>query len=206
MESITQHFYRTGHSYNVCDSKFAIIERAQRKTGDIYIPSQWAELIANSKTTLPKFIVNEMKANHFVSCDKLIAKFCTNRKKSVNNEIINWFKFRKITLKKGQPLQLFCESYDDVKSKYDESLEFPPDVTKTVSVAKKTFCHNDFITMEVPLLYPQGRPITTAKKKDLMDLLEFIPQQFHKFYATLDHTEIDPDDFVVVSDEESNNQ
>lgn len=35
-----------------------------------------------------------------------------------------------------------------------------------------------------------------------MELLQFIPQNFHKFYATLDHTEMNPDDLVVISDEE----
>lgn len=204
LHKITQQFYRTGHSYNVCDAKFSIIEKSRKKTAEIYVPSQWTELIVNAKTTHPKFIVNELNAKHFMSSDQLISKLCTNRKKTTNNQLMNWFTFRKISLIKGQPLKLHFETYDDIKLKYDESLEFPPDSTKVISVVKKGFNNEEFIGFQLPLLYPHGRPIATAKK-DLMELLEFIPQNFHKFYAALDHAEMDPDDVIVVSDGEDDN-
>lgn len=206
LRTITQHFYRPGHSYNVCDRKFGVIERSRKKSGDIYVPSQWKEVVANSKTTDPKFIVTELNGKHFLNCDKLLSQFCTNRKKSVNNEQVNWFTFREIMLMKGQPLHLFVETYDDINLKYDESLEFTPNNTKQISVIKKGFKCDDFIGIELPLLYPQGRPIASAKKVDLMELLEFIPQEHHEFYAALDHTDMDPNDIIVLSnsDEEEN--
>lgn len=39
LQSIKQHFYRPGHSYNVCDRKFAIIEKKRKKTEHIEVPS-----------------------------------------------------------------------------------------------------------------------------------------------------------------------
>lgn len=55
--------------------------------------------------------------------------------------------------------------------------------------------------MQLPLLYPRGRAIATAKKHDLLDLLQFIPDPEHKkFYATLDLTDMDPDDIIVLDD------
>lgn len=202
LQTITQHFYRPGHSYNVCDIKFGIIEKKCKKATDIYVPNQWTKLIAESKITHPKFIVTELNTEHFKSCDKLLAEYCTNRKMSMNNEPVNWFTFRKIMLIKGQPLILFTETYEDVKTKYNDAYEFKPENSKAISIVKKGFDRNAFISMELPLLYPQGRPIATAKKKDLMDLLEFIPQTYHKFYVQLDHVDMDPNDIIMVSDSE----
>lgn len=81
LTSIKQLFFLTGHSYNVCDRKFGIIERKKRQTTDIYTPTQWKNLIKNAKVTLPKFIVNELNAEHFFACDVLQA-VSTNRKKN----------------------------------------------------------------------------------------------------------------------------
>ena len=71
-------------------------------------------------------------------------------------------------------MQLFFETYDDINMKYDETLEFKPDMTKIISAMKKGFNSNSFMEMQLPLLYPEGRPIASVKKHDLMDLLQFI--------------------------------
>lgn len=137
LQSITQHFYRTGHSYNVCDRKFAIIEKKRKRVDTIYVPSQWKTLIENAKESTPKFQVIDMNSSHFMSCDQLLTTFCTNRKKTVDNEDINWFTFWKMGYRKGYPMTIFFETYADVAAKYDESYEIRPDKTKILSVAKK---------------------------------------------------------------------
>lgn len=44
---------------------------------------------------------------------------------------------------------------------------------------------------------------TSAKKADLIELLNFIPTNFHKFYTNLDHHESEPiEEIIVLSDEE----
>lgn len=190
LKSITQHFLRSGHSYNVCDRKFAIIEKKRKKVDTIYVPSQ-STLIENAKQTLPQFKVIEMNATNFLSCTCLLSQFCTNRKKTVDNKDLNWFKFRKIGYLKGFPMKLFFETYDDVALKYDESVEFHTDQTKILSVAKKDLKLDDFTKFELPLLYPEGRPIATPKKTDLMDLLDLIPAEFRGFYTNMNHTAAD---------------
>lgn len=191
LQSITQHFLRSGHSYNVCDRKFAIIEKKRKKVDNIYVPSQWKTLIENAKQTLPQFKVIEMNATNFLSCESLLAQFCTNRKKTVDNKDLNWFTFRKIGYRKGYPMKLFLETYDDVALKYDESVEFHTDQTKILSVAKKGLKLDEFTKLELPLLHPQGRPIPTPKKVDLMELINLIPLEFRGFYTDLNHTEKD---------------
>lgn len=164
LQSITQHFLRSGHSFNVCDRKFAIIEKKRKKVDTIYVPSQWKTLIENAKQTVPKFNVIEMKSTHFLGCERLLARFCTNRKKTVDNNEINWFTFRKIGYRKGHPMNLFFETYADVADKFDEKHEFRPDKTKTLCVAKKNMQREEFTRFELPLLYPEGRAISTQKK------------------------------------------
>lgn len=82
LRSITQHFYRPGHSYNVCDRKIALIEKKRKKTETVEVPSDWIDVIKSAKETHPKFEVIEMNASNFFSCDELLKQFCTNRKKN----------------------------------------------------------------------------------------------------------------------------
>lgn len=206
LESITQHFYRTGHSYNVCDRKFAIIEKKRKRVDTIYVPSQWKTLIEDAKVTSPKFNVIQMDSSHFMSCDQLLATFCTNRKRTVDKEEINWFTFRKLGYRKSHPMNIFFETYADVAAKYDESYEFKPDKTKILSVAKRGFQRSDFTQYNMPLLYPEGRPIATEKKKDLIELMDLIPAEYRSFYVNLNHTDEveeidDPADLVVILDD-----
>lgn len=191
LQSITQHFYRSGHSYNVCDRKFAIIEKKRKAVEAIYTPSQWKTLIENSKQTMPKFKVIEMQSTDFYCCDQLLGRFCINRKQTIDKQAINWFTFRKIAYRKGHPMQLFFETYADVADKYDESVEFPRNNTKIISVAKRGMVADAFTNFELPLLYPNGRSIATKKKSDLLELLDLIPVEFRSFYTNLNHTDED---------------
>lgn len=104
---------------------------------------------------------------------------------------------------KGQPFEIFFETYEDVVRKYDETLEFPPNCVKQFSIAKRNFQHDAFIQVELPQLYPNGRQISTEKKNDLLDLLSFIPQPFHRFYTTIDHTNVEKEEeeVILISDE-----
>lgn len=206
--SITQHFYRSGHSYNVCDRKFAIIEKKRKKVDTIYVPSEWKTLIENAKESAPKFHVVEMKSKDFFSCDQLMGQFCTNRKKTVDKSEINWFTFRKIAYKKGHPMNLFFETYADVWAKYDERYEFKPDKTKLLSVAKKGIQSDEFIRFELPILYPDGRAIATNKKMDLLNLLDLIPAEHRSFYTNLNNTDEEEqierpiEEIVILSDDD----
>lgn len=153
---------------------------------DVYTPTQWKNLIANAKVTLPKFIVKELEAEHFLGCDVLQA-VSTNRKKTITKEPVNWFKTHTIKYIKGQPFQLYVESYDDLKQKFNEALEIQQDYSKVIPIHKKGVNVANFGAIELPILYPAGRTISTDKKKDLLDLLDFIPLEFHSFYINLNY-------------------
>lgn len=113
---------------------------------------------------------------------------------------------RKIVYQKKQPMLLHFETYQDVMTKYDENVEFTPNLLKTLSVAKRTFNSDEFIKTEMPILYPDGREISTEKLKDLLELLAYIPQQFHKFYIDLGHSETGQQEEVVDISSDSENE
>lgn len=83
--TIAQFFFLSGHSYNVCDRKFSIIERKRRQVNNIYTPTEWKQLIENSKITLPKFTVTEMDKTSFKSCS-VLESVITNRKRTTTKE------------------------------------------------------------------------------------------------------------------------
>lgn len=197
LRSITQHFFRTGHSYNVCDRKFAIIEK-KKKGVQIDVPEDWVRLIQNAKEKEPKFNVIQFNESNFLNIGELLSQHCTNRKVTTEKTPVNWFTFRKISLFKGQPLQLNFETYDDIKIKYDESIEITPNLNKIISVCKRNFQYSEFVNMKLPLLYPDGRVISTEKKASLLELLPFIDVNAHKFYLSLNHTDSGPQDVDVV--------
>lgn len=152
--------------------------------------------------------VIEMTAPNFFSCEELLKQFCTNRKKTVDKNDLNWLTFRKICYKKDRPLELFFETYNDVSMKYNADIEFKPDLMKTVSIRKKGMKNEDFVAAKLPLLYPDGKAIATAKKMDLVELLEFISVKNRKFYTSLKHSDEDQDcepcdETIFISDDES---
>lgn len=82
-------------------------------------------------------------------------------------------------------------------------MEFKPDLTKTLSVVKRGFNHDNFIQTVLPMLYPNGKAISKEKKADLLELLKFIPTIYHKFYTNLEHceqTETNQDGAIIISD------
>lgn len=108
-------------------------------------------------------------------------------------------------------MKLFVETYADVADKYDERVEFPPDRTKIISVAKRDMQDDEFRKFALPLLYPNGRAIATKKMVDLLELLDLIPIvgfEFRSFYTNLNHTNEEEqsdepvEDIVEISDEE----
>lgn len=116
LQIITQKFFVSGHSYNSCDRCFGIIEKKRKKCSGIYTPSDWVNLIQNSKKSEPKYNVIVMVKNDFISSVEL-ESIIVNRKKNVNKEKINWFDFRSLIYRKDEPyiINVVCE--DEIEQK-----------------------------------------------------------------------------------------
>lgn len=188
LNSIQQKYFVSGHSYNSCDRSFAIIERARRNENVLFVPNDWVKLIKYAKRSAPQFVVKIMKSGDFFS-SKLLEDLITNRKKTTENQKFNWFHLTHIILKKNEPFLLHIAER--------ESLLF-----KTVSLQKRGVYEDRLDSVNLQLLYENGRKIESKKYRDLLSLLRFIPENYHNFYKNLkfEKAEIE-NDFGLASDE-----
>lgn len=173
LTSIEQRFFISGHSYNSCDRCFGVIERQKRITEIIYTPEHWIHIIEQAKKEEPKFQVIKMNGSDFFSC-KQLESIITNRKTSLTKDKVEWLKIRKIVNHRSKPFNITVYG-DEMK----DSIE--------VSLRKKGKKNNSltFENASFEPLYTENRKIAQKKYMDLQKLLEFVPSQFHSFYATL---------------------
>lgn len=82
VESIEHKFFVSGHSYNSCDRCFGMIERNRKSVENVYLPSDWYDIIRGAKkNNTAAFSLKEMKREDFLSCKEL-SKLIINRKKN----------------------------------------------------------------------------------------------------------------------------
>lgn len=111
---------------------------------------------------------------------------------------VNWLKMRWIKLERSKP-HLIQFKYD-----YNEDSEFYAiKIMKSVAGRPQSLKNVD-----QPLLYPKGRSVTREKRRDMMDLLKFIPPVKHDYFKNLRtnrndeslHTP-DEEDIIYTADE-----
>ena len=56
---------------------------------------------------------------------------------------------------------------------------------KIVNLNKLKRGYHQKFTKTLQILYPNGRPISAAKRKDLDDLMKYIPNIHHEFYSDI---------------------
>lgn len=176
LNSIEQRYFIVGHSYNSCDRCFGLIEKQKKKTENIFIPAHWINVMRQAKKTDPKFIVTEMRNEDFIASDPL-QSLIVNRKKSVNGQKISWNKFQSIIYDRASPFIL--------KAKEVSQIEAP---TIEISLQRKGVS-TKLRKVNLPLMYPNGRPIDKKKYEDLKELLKFIPKDYHSFFNALKYTD-----------------
>lgn len=172
-EIIDLKFLVSGHSYLPNDSDFGVIELKGRKTANIFSPNDWYDVIHHSKSKNP-FVVTEMKREEFLST-KPLQDAVTVRKKTVDGTAVNWMEMRWIRLERFKPYVI------QYKTIFSEDMPFfEVDIKKQRQGGPPAFS-----TITQNALYPTIRPITTAKRLDMMSLLKYIPPVNHKYYKQL---------------------
>lgn len=180
LDSIEQNFFVPGHSFNSCDRSFAVIENAKKKANGIYTPDQWISLIECAKINEPKFMVTKMSSEDFLSTCEL-EQMITNRKIDEDKNKINWLHFRSIRYSKKEPLVLVANKM------------------ARINLKRKGIDEKSFGECAMPLLYPNGRCIDVRKYKDLLELIKYIPNEYHDFYKNLT-TDDEQIDFGLADD------
>lgn len=164
----------SGHSYLPNDGEFGIIESASRRNAHIYSSDEWVEIIKNAKRKEPLFVVGNMKISDFLSTVAL-EKAITNRKKTSCGYNFNWLNIRWLRYARNCPLQFqFKETLRPEAAFYSVDLR----KQKAGRPVNLNNIHQD-------PLYRSRRPVKIAKKKDMLDLLPYIPPIYHQFYQNL---------------------
>lgn len=166
-------FLVPGHSYLPNDSDFGVIESKARKTQNIFSPDDWYDVIRQCKSKNP-FVVVEMKHEDFLST-KTLEDSVTNRKKTVDGMAVNWLEMRWIRLERHHPHKL------QFKTTFSEEFPFLEIDLKKSVVGRPSVLAN----VEQHPLYPTIRPVTKAKRADMMSLLKYIPPVNHDYYKKL---------------------
>lgn len=165
---IDHKFLCSGHSYLPCDQDFGLIEKSKKNYPNIFIPDDWHQVIKSARKKQP-FVVIPMTTTEFYSTRKLETNI-VRRTKSVGNIKVEWLKIQWLRFENENPFT--------IKYKYcnDETVEF-----NILNIKKRT--SQRITTMDT--LYPQGNEISMDKKRDLIQLLPFIPPIYHNFYQEL---------------------
>ena len=176
VKTIDLKFMVSGHSFLPNDSEFGVIESSSKKHQNIFVPKDWFDIIRNAKRKKPRYQLITMQRNEFLSTAAL-EESVINRKKDTNNIPLNWLKIRWMQFEKGQEFVLkFKETLSDLLPFRQINLQKP-------SLGGRNLVSLKNVKQE--LLYPNRRPITLAKKKDMNDLLPYIPPVHHHFFRNL---------------------
>lgn len=166
---IDHKFLVSGHSYLPCDQDFGVIEKEKKFHKDIFLPEHWTTVIKSARKKNP-FLTVEMTSDDFFST-KTLENAITNRKINERKSKVEWLKI--------QWLRYTSDTNHRFQYKYSNSQDVLFD---TVNVARRNVNSH---TASLNLLYPNGRPIETKKKKDLIELLPYVPPIHHPFYEAL---------------------
>lgn len=184
IEEIDHKFLVSGHSYLPCDQDFGLVEKNKKYYKEIHIPDSWIPVIQTARKKKP-FKIIKMTASDFISTQSL-EKNITNRKLSVSSSKVEWLKFQWIKFHKTHPFSIYYKYSNNEMVLFNE-----------VNVMKRTstiITHLD--TLEKPT-------ISEKKKKDLLELLQFIPPVHHSFYLNLNTSNSQRDEvYYDESDEE----
>lgn len=181
---IDHKFLVSGHSYLACDEDFGLIEKRKKYHSNIYVPDDWVPVFKEARKRKP-FIVIKMRTEDFFSSKELEERI-TNRKTNAEKAQVQWLKIQWIQISRDLPYIM--------RYKYSNN-EDPP--FYEVNLAKRNTSTRPEISLSI--LYPRGRPVTKAKKQDLIDLLPFIPPICHDFYKNLKSSQ-EADDFGLFGD------
>lgn len=181
IETIEQKFLVSGHSYLPNDGDFGCVETAS-KNRTIYGPKDWYNIMKDARRT-NKFVIHEMQTSDFVAVTGL-QDYVTKRKKNVAGIEVNWLKMRHIKYDKRHRMSIFYkETLNDLVGFQELNLK----KNRTGSMAGRPSLN--LIKHQLKISYPFGRPVTASKKKDMEDLLQFIPPIHHPFFMGLRTTE-----------------
>lgn len=189
VETIDHKFLVSGHSYLPNDQDFGLIEKNKKHYKNIYVPSNWVQVVSETRKRKP-FNVVVMTQSDFFST-KGLEKALTHRKTTNEGDKVQWLHIQWLHYIKNNPGIIYY------KYSNNEDVQF-----YEVNMKKRGTTSFQELASTSPL-FDGPKAITIAKYNDLLSLLEYIPPVHHNFYRQLLHNARAEED-ASVSDENDN--
>lgn len=182
INSITHKFLVRGHTQNEADNIHSIIEKSikkAKKSGPIYVPDQYVQIIRNAKKRGQPYIVHELNFTDFLDWKDLADQLSVNFNKNCNGDIVKLSDIRLIKFTKKSNVYSYKTSYDDTAE------WFHCDIMGTGS--KRHPRRNLPSEIRLKNAYNAKLCISDRKKADLKHLLSsnIIPKYYETFYNSI---------------------
>ncbi|KAL4718653.1 hypothetical protein ACJJTC_013382 [Scirpophaga incertulas] len=176
INSVCHKFLISGHSQNEGDNAHSLIEKSikrAKKSGPIYVPDQYVNLIRNAKKRGNPFIVHEMHFSNFYDLKALTEEQAINYQKDTNGDIIKLSELTMIKFTKHSDFYEFKKSFNG---------EWIQANVKLVRRKRKQPSQ-----IKLKKAYDSKINISDSKKNDLLQLLRsnIVPTYYEEFYNNL---------------------
>lgn len=181
LEIIEQRFFISGHDKNACINCFDIIDKKRKTIDNVFVPSDWINVISNAKNE-PKFAIKKMESTDFYSCQNIL--------QNIENLKLDLVDVKRIIYNRKNPLLISTCNSTGVTNTYPINDMSPNAFQKSLL----NYSNED------------GHEISKFKYDSLQKILGFIPSEHHKFYKSLKNNENIPNvDLALASHFEDKN-
>lgn len=188
LSKITLKFLKSGHTYNACDADFGVLEKSIRSHQTICTVDQYLDIMAKSRIKNP-FNVVQMSRDDFIDA-KNILKNITKRDFERGTKVAaSWLKTHELVMTKNNPFSLYL--------KYLDAEDFIELNYAKLKRKGGLILSSPWNEVTCGVLYPNGRMMSAAKKKDLLSICHLLPPEGEQFIKKITDCETDdfPDDF-----------
>ncbi|XP_045455137.1 uncharacterized protein LOC123666182 [Melitaea cinxia] len=180
IKSITHKFLVRGHTQNEGDNAHSIIERAiksAKKSGPIYVPDQYVQIIRNARKKGNPYLVHEMDYTDFYDWKALTDDLGVNFNKNLDGDIIKLSEIRVIKFEKGSNVYIYKTSYDK-EAQWSQC---------DIHSSKRRNQRHPSSNITLKKAYNARICISERKKEDLRHLINtnIIPKYYEAFYQSI---------------------
>ncbi len=144
----------SGHTAMDVDSMHSTIETAKKRQQNVYIPSDWENIIKGARKADP-YIIIPLVYDDFMNFKAYSSQMQFNTKIDDQAKSIKWTKIRAVKLTKEDPGTLYV--------KYDFEDEYiSANLFSKKTIQRSIFCPT--VCIHPPVLYEKELPISSAKK------------------------------------------
>nr|CAH7727756.1 unnamed protein product [Callosobruchus chinensis] len=167
-------FLEPGHTYMECDRSFGLIEKKKRQIPQVFVPADWETVIRGSSAN---FTVYNMTKDDFYSLLPL-NEMMKDPKKDIIGQLLKWREIYWFAYYKSERLSF------GYKNTLNIDVEFYTCMMATSQLGRPSFKFSRLKPLNAPSI-----KIKTAKYKNLLTLLPYIPPIHHSFYKNIEHDE-----------------